>query len=66
MTLTNIINKLKSLFVKPEPKVEAPIVEVKLAETKSLLKKALKKFQNKQKHGKTKTNSRRVTRVSKQ
>jgi hypothetical protein len=43
MTLTNIINKLKSLFVKPEPKVEAPIVEVKLAETKKPAKKSTKK-----------------------
>jgi hypothetical protein len=43
MKLTNIINKLKSLFVKPEPKVEAPIVEVKPAETKKPAKKSTKK-----------------------
>jgi|LakMenEpi03Aug12_release.lakeMendotaPanAssembly.Ray.scaffolds.fasta_scaffold881732_2 hypothetical protein len=43
MKLTNIINKLKSLFAKPEPKVEAPIVEVKPAQTKKPAKKSTKK-----------------------
>ena len=43
MKLTNIINKLKSLFVKPEPKVEAPVVEVEPAKTKKPAKKSTKK-----------------------
>ncbi len=43
MILTNILNKLKGLFVKPEPKVEAPIVDVKPAEAKKTRKKAAKK-----------------------
>jgi len=43
MKLTNIINKLRSLFTKPEPKVEAPVVEVKPAETKEKAKKTTKK-----------------------
>lgn len=41
--LTNIINKIKSLFTKPEPKVEAPVVEVKPAEPKKKAKKTSKK-----------------------
>lgn len=43
MILTKIINKLKSLFVKPEPKVETPIIEVQPAEVKKTRKKAAKK-----------------------
>lgn len=41
--LTNIINKIKSLFTKPEPKVEAPVVEVKPVEPKKKAKKTSKK-----------------------
>lgn len=47
MKLTNIINKLKSFFVKPEPKVETPVVELKPAESKKPAKKAAKKVTNK-------------------
>ena len=43
MILTNVLNKLKGFFVKPEPKVEAPIVEVKPAAAKKPRKKAVKK-----------------------
>jgi hypothetical protein len=43
MILTNILNKLKSLFVKPEPKVETPVVEVQPTEVKKPRKKATKK-----------------------
>lgn len=43
MKLVNIINKLKSFFVKPEPKVETPVVEVKPKEPKKKAKKATKK-----------------------
>lgn len=43
MILNKIIDKLKSLFIKPEPKVETPIVEVQPAEVKKPRKKAAKK-----------------------
>lgn len=43
MKLANIISKLKSLFTGPAPKVEAPLVELKPAETKKPAKKATKK-----------------------
>ena len=43
MNLKSIIEKLKGLFIKPEPKVEAPIVDVKPAEAKKTRKKAAKK-----------------------
>lgn len=43
MMLTNIINKLKGLFTKPEPKVEAPVVELKPTEPKKKAKKTSKK-----------------------
>lgn len=43
MKLANIINKLKSLFAKSEPKVEAPVVELKPADAKKPAKKATKK-----------------------
>ena len=43
MKLANIINKLKSLFKKPEPKVETPVVDVQPAQAKKPRKKATKK-----------------------
>ena len=43
MKLANIINKLKGLFVKPELKVETPVVEVEPAKAKKPIKKAAKK-----------------------
>jgi 16S rRNA A1518/A1519 N6-dimethyltransferase RsmA/KsgA/DIM1 with predicted DNA glycosylase/AP lyase activity len=43
MILATILAKLKSLFVKPEPKVETPVVEVQPAEAKKPRKKATKK-----------------------
>ena len=43
MKLVDIINKVKSLFVKPEPKVETPVVELPVAEPKKKGKKAAKK-----------------------
>jgi len=43
MKLANIINKLKSLFTKLEPKVETPVVDVQPAEVKKPRKKTTKK-----------------------
>jgi|688.fasta_scaffold137622_6 hypothetical protein len=43
MVLSKIINKLKSLFIKPEPEVETPVLEVQPAEVKKPRKKAAKK-----------------------
>lgn len=46
MKLVDIINKVKSLFVKAEPKVETPVVELKPAEPKKKGKKPAKKVTN--------------------
>lgn len=43
MKLVNILNKLKSFFVKPEPKVEAPVIEVKPEKAKKTAKKVANK-----------------------
>lgn len=43
MKLANILNKLKSFFVKPEPAKEAPVVEVKHEKAKKLTKKVANK-----------------------
>jgi len=43
MNLKSIIEKLKSLFIKPEPKVETPVVEVQPEEVKKPRKKTAKK-----------------------
>lgn len=43
MKLVNILNKLKSFFIKPEPKVEAPVVEAKPEKVKKTVKKVTNK-----------------------
>lgn len=43
MVLSKIINKLKSLFIKPELKVETPAVEVEPVKAAKPVKKAPKK-----------------------
>lgn len=43
MKLVDIINKVKSLFVKAKPEVKAPVVELNPAEGKKAAKKTSKK-----------------------
>lgn len=43
MKLANILNKIKSFFVKPEPKVEIPVVEAKPEKAKKTVKKVTNK-----------------------